>query len=309
MAITRPSARNSKPVPRRQNPPARQSAPPRRNTAAKAPSRPKIQWRAPRLPWEGIRSTTGWALCMVMAVVLLGGATVGLLYGYRYLTISPYFAVKSIEIEGNFRLTSREVLETAGMELGTNSLALSLNTIEKNLALNPWVKTVSAKRELPDRFFIRLTEKEPKFWVRRDGALYYADVYGSVIAQVASDKFTSFPTLEVENGAEDMTGQLPGLIRSLSEARLAVDMSSVSLVRLSPGRGVEVFLENNRLVLSIGQEDWTANLDRLAATLADLSRRGELKQVREIRAHDAGVLVVKDKPVAVNSHPYGGGEA
>ncbi len=275
----------------------------KRNTAANTRVRAKTPWRAPRLPWAGIRSTTGWALYVVMALVLLGGATVGLLYSYRYLTISPYFAVKSIEIDGNFRLTSREVLETAGMNVGMNTLALSLDSIEKKLELNPWVKSVSAKRELPDRFQIRLTEKDPRFWVRRDGALYYADVYGAVIAPVAPDKFSSFPTLEVERGAEDMTRQLPGLIRSLSEARLAVDMSSVSLVRLSPGRGVEVFLENSRLILSIGQEEWAANLERLAATLADLSRRGEIREVREIRAHDAGVLVVKDKPVAEYRRP------
>jgi cell division protein FtsQ len=243
-----------------------------------------------------------------MAAVLLGGVSVGLLYGYRYLTISPYFALKTIEIEGNFRLSSREVLDTAGLSIGMNSLLPSLNRLEKQLAANPWVRSVSARRELPDRFIIRLTEKEPRFWVRREGALYYADVYGAVIAPVSSGKFTSFPTLEVEKGAEFMTRQLPDLIRNLAEARLAVDMSSVSLVRLSLGRGVEVVLESNNLTLSIGQEDWSANLERLTATLTDLSRRGELKQVREVMAHDAGVLVVKDKPAA-DARPHPRGEA
>ncbi len=73
--------------------------------------------------------------------------------------------------------------------------------------------------------------------------------------------------------------------------------AALSEVRLSPGRGVEVFLEDSRLTLSIGQEEWTENLRRLAATLADLARRGEMRDVREVRVHGAKVWVIKKEPV------------
>ncbi len=260
---------------------------------------PAKSWRLPRprLPWRGILSTAGWAGAIFAAFVLIAGISVGLLYGYRYLTISPYFAVKTIEIQGNFRLTSREVLDIAGVDEGMNSLLLSIDDMERNLAQNPWVSGVSVKRVLPDGFVIALTEKQPRFWVQQNGVLYYADGVGRPIAAVSPGKFASFPTLEVEPGAEDMAPRLPELIRSLSQARLAVSMASVSLVRLSPGRGMEVFLDNNRLVLSIGQEEWRQNLERLAATLTDLGRRGEMKKIREVRVHGASVWVITDGPV------------
>ncbi|SBV98867.1 POTRA domain, FtsQ-type family protein [uncultured delta proteobacterium] len=232
-----------------------------------------------------------------LCLAVVGFLTIGLLYGYRYLTISPYFAVKNLEIAGNLRLTSREVLDTAGLATGMNSLLVSIDDVERRLAANPWIATVSVRRSLPDGFSIRLREKEPRFWMRHGGTLFYADARGRLIVPVSAGRFASFPTLEVEPGAEDLTTRLPELLASLASSRVAVDVANLSLIRLSPGRGVEVFVDNDRLILSIGQEEWTDNLVRLAATLADVTRRGELKDVREVRVHGARVWVIKKGPV------------
>jgi cell division protein FtsQ len=232
--------------------------------------------------------------------MVLGTISIGLLYGYRYLTNSAYFSVKSLDVAGNFRLTFKEVLDNAGLYEGQNSLLVSIDTVERKIAENPWVEKVSVKRALPDGFQIRIREKEPKFWVRHKGALYYADAVGVPIVAVSLGKFASFPSLEVETGAEDLTMRLPEILASLAslaKSKLAVDVTAISQVRLSLGRGVEVFLENSRLVLSIGQEEWADNLSRLAATLADLARRGEMQDIREVRAHGAGVWVIKKHPI------------
>lgn len=247
--------------------------------------------------FKGVGKVFGWLGTLCLCIAVLGFVSIGLLYGYRYITNSEYFRVKTLEVAGNYRLSSREVLDIAGLHGGMNALLASIDEMERNLAKNPWVKSVSVKRELPDGFTITLTEREPRFWVRRDGALFYADATGNVIVAVSPGKFASLPTLEVENGAEDMTARLPELLHSLAGTKLGVDLAAVSRVRLSPGRGVEVFLENSRLTLSIGHEEWKENLSRLAATLADVARRGEMKDIREVRVHGAGVWVIKKGPV------------
>ena len=271
----------------------RKTAPPanknRRTSFRKREFSFSFKWVAPVFSWVG---TLG------LGIAVVGFITVGLLYGYRYLTNSSYFAVKTLEVAGNLRLTSREVLEIADLYKGMNSLLVSIDAVERKLAGNPWIESVSVKRQLPDGFSIQLTEKEPRFWVRRNGALYYADATGNLIVPVSAGRFASFPTLKVEAGAEDMTARLPELLTSLAASRLAVDVAALSLVRLSPGRGVEVVLDNEKLVLSIGQEEWTENLVRLATTLADVTRRGEMRDVREVRVHGARVWVIKKGPVA-----------
>lgn len=257
---------------------------------------PRVQ-RKP-LSFKGVGRVFGWFGTAGLCLAVLGAISVGLLYGYRYITNSTYFSVKSLDVAGNFRLTSREVLDSAGLCAGQNSLLVSIDAVERKIAENPWVEKVSVKRVLPDGFQIRIQEREPKFWVRHMDALYYANAMGIPIVAVSPGKFASFPTLEVETGAEDLTARLPELLASLAKSKLAIDIAAVSRIRLSPGRGVEVFLENSHLALSIGQEEWGENLNRLAATLADLARRGEMKNIREVRAHGAGVWVIKKHPVA-----------
>ena len=250
------------------------------------------------LLFKRVKLALSWLGTLGLCFAVVGFVSVGLLYGYRYLTISPYFALKNLEVVGNLRLSSREVLDIAGVQRGMNTLLVSIDDIQNKLAGNAWVKAVSVKLSLPDGIVVDLEEKEPQFWVRDGGTPYYADARGNMIAPVSAEKFAFFPTLEVEAGAEALLDRLPELLASLASSRVGVEYAALSRVRLSPGRGVEVFLESDRLVLSIGQEEWSENLVRLAATLADVTRRGELKDVLEVRAHGSRVWVIKKAPVA-----------
>ncbi len=251
------------------------------------------------VPWRGIGQSLSGIAVLACCVVLLAALSVGLLYGYRNLTTGEYFSLKTIEIQGNLRLSSREVLEIAhlNVDTGLNSLALSIDDIEAALAANPWVKEVSVKRVLPGNLVVGIREKEPAFWMLNKGTLYYADEFGRLIAPVSPGSFASLPTLEVEPGAEDSAFGLPDLMKSLRESGLPLDMSQISWVRLTAARGMEVYVENSKLKIAIGLEEWLPNLQRLARTLADLKRRGELGEIREIRAQGSNVWVERASEV------------
>ncbi|MDR0339004.1 MAG: FtsQ-type POTRA domain-containing protein [Desulfovibrio sp.] len=244
-------------------------------------------------PAQKIRSLLSLAGLLSMLLILIAGVGFGLLYGYRSLTAGEYFALRKLEIKGNSRITSREILETADLVEGANTLALSLDAVEEALAKHPWIAEVSVKRVLPGTLIIGIREKVPAFWLRRGETLQYADIYGTPIAPVIPGKFASLPALEVEPGAEDAIWALPDLVRSLKESRLLSGMGAVSMVRLSSARGVELFVEESRLKITISIEEWLPNLRRLGLTLADLNRRGELSAVREIRAQGVNVWVEK----------------
>ena len=287
-----------KPAPR--NAPGRNAGGNRYTRKASGPKGPS-RFRLPRLP--RLPGALSWSLAVLVSGALFVSLSFALLFGYRFFTQNAYFALKSIVIEGAFRLTSREVLEIAGITPDSNSLDVSIDVMERRLAGNPWVDKVSVQRQLPDTLRIVIHEREPRFWKREEGGLAFADIYGNVIATVTAPAgdarpFVSYPILEVEKGAEGMTALLPELVRALTSESLGVDMAAVSTIRLSHGRGVEIVFDTRRLVISLGHEDLRANLARLQATLSDLSRRGELTGVREVRAHGTNVWVVRDGPVA-----------
>ncbi|MDO5483385.1 MAG: FtsQ-type POTRA domain-containing protein [Desulfovibrionaceae bacterium] len=196
---------------------------------------------------------------------------------------------------GNVRLTRELVLEFGGIEQGANSLAVSIADVERRLLETPWVEEVSVKRLLPDRFVIKLKERMPSFWVHRDGVLYYANERGGVIAPVESENFLSLPTLRIEEGAEDMVPYLTRLLQDMHKGALPVEAGAIASVSLSPGRGVEIYLEDREMRLSIATDDWEGNLARMGVTLGDLARRQELKNVREVHALNGNVRVILNR--------------
>ena len=86
----------------------------------------------------------------------LGGVSLGaffflgfgalLVHGYNFFVSSQYFSIKTIEISGNYRLNSREVLDIVKIAPGKNALAVSIDVMEAELSRNPWVSGLSIKR-------------------------------------------------------------------------------------------------------------------------------------------------------------------
>jgi cell division protein FtsQ len=226
-----------------------------------------------------------------LLLLLLAGVSLALVYGYRSATVGEYFALKILEIHGNSRLNSREILKTVDLEEGANTLALSIDAVEKALAGHPWVEEASVKRVLPDRLIITIKEKTPVFRIMHEGAQYYADKRGNGIAPAVSGGEALLPMLEVEPGAGWMRGLLPDLVNSLYDSQVLQGAGGIALIRLSASRGLELISEGAGPVFSIDIEDWLSNLRRLGRVLADLTRRGELAGTGVIRVQGANVWV------------------
>jgi cell division protein FtsQ len=254
--------------------------------------RPERNARAlPRLPRQGIKAALSLLGFCSLLLVLLAGVSLALVYGYRSATVGEYFALKTLEIYGNLRLNSREILKTVDLMEGANTLALSIDAVEDALAGHPWIEEASVKRVLPDRIVINVKEKVPTFRILHEGLPYYADKRGKLIAPVESGGFSPLPMLEVEPGAGRMTALLPELVRALNESGVLRGMGDISLLRLTAARSVELVAEEAGPVFSIDTEDWLSNLRRLGRVLADLSRRGELAGTGRIRVQGVDVWV------------------
>lgn len=255
----------------------------------------KRQWFK-GLRWPSVSRLGGMGgifVCTLIGGAVLFGMGVGTLQLYRYVTTSHFFDTKYVDVTGNVRLSREDLLQLAGLQVGQNSLATSIAKVERSLLSTPWVEEVSVKRLLPDRFVLKVKERVPSFWVRKDGVLNYANTEGTIIAPVETANFLSLPTLEVEAGSEEVLPHLGEYVKDLQMGRLPVEFGAVSAISITPGRGVELFLEDRNMRLSLATDDWKGNLERLGATLSDLARRNELGGVREIRAADGNVWVIK----------------
>ena len=216
---------------------------------------------------------------------------------YIWMHTSPMFVTKHIDITGNVRLQRDMILQLGGLKEGDNAFSVSVAAVEHRLRQTPWVEDVSVKRILPDRFVIRLQERMPSFWIRRGGRLFYANERGEYIAPVESSNFMSLPILSIEPGSEDAIPYLSRLMRDIRSGILPVEAGAIATVDVSPSRGVELYLEDREMRLSLAPDDWDGNLVRLSATIGDLARRRELSSVQEVRTSRNSVWIVLRRPV------------
>lgn len=245
----------------------------------------------------GLKSLFVVILLLGFCSLLVWGAFKVSFWAYGVATTSDFFSTRHIDVTGNVRLTREMVLQFGKIREGDNCLSVSIADVERRLRQTPWVEEASVKRLLPDRFVIRLKERMPSFWVHKDGVLYYANERGAIIAPVESNNFLSLPTLQIEEGADEIIPYLARLTKDLQTGGLPIEAGSVASVTVSPGRGVEIYLEDREIRLAIATDDWSGNLARLGIALGDLARRKELRNAREMRAVNGNVWVLFNKPV------------
>lgn len=122
-------------------------------------------------------------------------------YGAHYFVYhSPRFALKQMKItrSGHGRQrqqVSAESLERrAAVPIGTNLLSIDTRTIETRLLGEPWLKTVSVRRELPATLRVDVTEHEPAALIALE-SLYLCDGDGEVFKRASSAETSGLPVI------------------------------------------------------------------------------------------------------------------
>jgi len=227
------------------------------------------------------------------ALLVLGSLGAGLIFGYRYATTTPALGLTEITVSGNMRLAYGQVLEIAGLRLGQNSLGVNVTQVEAALSRNPWVEFVTVRRELPDKLFITMVERQPSFWVRKDGALFFADAEGHSITQLSPGDSASLPLLEISPELGDQQKVVQAMVARMNKQDLPFALGQMAWVKFTDSGQVELYLDALRIRVRAELSDWETHFNRIETVWRDLKLRGEAGQVAAIEASGGKVWVEK----------------
>lgn len=266
----------------------------RTQPARKAPvriNRPRKE-SGPSLPLNPGGAVKGLVFFLA-SVLILGMLGTGLIYTYRLVTTTPSLGLTEISVSGNQRLAYGQVLEIAGLRLGQNSLGVNVTRVEAALSQNPWVEFVTVRRELPDKLFITLVERQPSFWVRQDGQLYFADGEGKIITQLTPGDSASLPLLEIAPELGDRREVVAAMVARMNKQALPFALGQMAWVKFTESGQVELYLDALRIRVRAELNDWPTHFDRIETVWRDLKLRGETGQVMAIEASGGKISVEK----------------
>ncbi|WP_161946171.1 cell division protein FtsQ/DivIB [Desulfonatronum thiosulfatophilum] len=224
----------------------------------------------------------GWSFVLAIILALLGGISLGLIYGYRTLTSSTHFAVSHVDVNGNRQLSTVEILNLSGVGVGMNILEVSLGEMSRKLQNNPWIESVTVRRTLPDGLVINIVEREPFFWIQRGSALYYADRNGVPIVALEIGKFVSLPALIIEEGIEPNWRLMDEWVRAVERLEFPFSFSEVAWLKIEDANIVRLYLEDRGMVAHFDLSGWREHRGIMNRVWEDLTARGELQNTARL---------------------------
>ena len=191
-----------------------------------------------------------------VANLLFAAAFLLAAYGALHFVVRlPVFPLREVRINGELAHVTPEQIEAiVKHELKGNFFTLDLATGRAAFEKLPWVRTVNARRQWPDRLEVVLEEHVP---LARWGGEALIDTYGEVFTAAYDGKLPSF--VGPQGSAKEIAIQYGYFRRSLA----AIGQVPVQ-VQVSLRRAWQIRLENG-LTLELGRESIESRLDRFVA--------------------------------------------
>src|SRR5579863_7018208 len=280
------------------------------------------------------KAATGLTWGILAAVILFVGST-AVAALYHYGEHSWRFRVDSsddIEITGLQNVTSYQVLEVMGGDIGRNIFFVPLSERKQTLEKIPWVESASVMRFVPNRLRIEIHERTPVAFARVGSKILLIDPVGTLMdLPAAGKKKYSFPVILGMNPGEptstraarmkiynDLVSQLDAggahYSQDLSEVDLS-DAEDVKVVASDPQGEVLVhlgsgnYLERYKIYVSHVRE-WRQQFDKLESVdlrydrqiIVNPDLQGTAQQPPISKLSAKAALAAGMKPAALITH-------
>lgn len=100
---------------------------------------------------------------------------------------SPLFNIKTIEVQGNEKVTESEIISLSQIQIEQNTFQLNKRKIKKQIKQNAYIGKVKISRKLPSTLIIQVEERKPTYLLEYAGAYVYVDKQGYFL-EIAQEK-------------------------------------------------------------------------------------------------------------------------
>jgi len=222
------------------------------------------------------------ALSLLAGVSVVLAASIGVAWGARrYIMTSPRFAIRTVLVEGNHRMTADSVAGAGGVTVGRNIFDLDLDNSGLSISNEPWIEKATVSRTLPSTVRINVVEREAWAMASIGGELYLVTREGDPFKRVAENDPIDLPVvtgISAEKVANDRSGVVSAFRRALD---VVEDMDRAGISKRYPIQ--EVHLERDgTFVMTIGKEGsslylgqtrFREKIEQAQRVLVELSKR------------------------------------
>lgn len=243
----------------------------------------------------------------VLIVTSSVAAIAAVSYGLFSASRSPLFTLKVVEVADqpeNAPVDAKTIADLAALPVGkVNLFELELESIEKRILVNPWIREVHLQKRFPQTLTIAVTFRDPQAVIQpKKGNLSYVDIDGRIFGEVNLAYRADLPLLSGfdQDSSKEIADALQ-IIRIWEEAQTG-SVSQISSISYENERGYRVLVtypllkkrETARSTVELGQ-DLDTEIDNQLTRLSHVFRYLSTNDIaaRQIWADTGKKIVVK----------------
>jgi cell division protein FtsQ len=206
------------------------------------------------------------AVLVLLAATTITGAVYLLNMSFR-----SAFVVRTIVFSGNTRLSDDELRALSGLRRGENLLTLSARSVAGKMTESRWIKSVSIRKELPDRIVLKIDEARPFALLDMKGRLFLVDAEGTMLEEM---KESAVPFLPVISGnpfsEKEAFFEAIRLAKAIKDTGIMATKDHVEIIAQKPE---ELAANLDGILVKIGAGDYTEKLERLLQVESEIRKR------------------------------------
>lgn len=215
----------------------------------------------------------GW---IAAGLLLVGCTGVAFASAYSWLTRSPLFTVRTVDMNRCSNVSLEEVWAIVRGDGSGILWSVPAKEVARRLSGHPWVRSVSVRKSFPDRLVVRIEERVPVAMVNLD-VLHYLDEEGRPFKRLTAYDPKNF-AIVTGFSREDLLRKDPVTVRDL---RKTLDLlrgvesgalrRNVSEIHFDAQDGYTVVTRDVGLQLKVGTMDVKEAIRRIEAAMPRIS--------------------------------------
>ncbi|OFI07552.1 cell division protein DivIB [Clostridium acetireducens DSM 10703] len=108
----------------------------------------------------------------------------------------PIFNIKNIEVFNNKNIQKQEIVKSSQIYIGNNIFYVNTSNVERDILRNPYILNVNIKRKIPNKICIYVTERQVKFYNKKNKDYIIVDKQGIALQKKSNIKHMNLLMLE-----------------------------------------------------------------------------------------------------------------
>jgi cell division protein FtsQ len=226
-----------------------------------------------------------WIAAVLLAAGLLGVACAS---AYSWLTRSPLFAVRAIDMNPCANVTKEEIWTIVRGGGSANIWTVPSRVVARKLSTHPWIRSVSVRKAFPDRLVVRVEEQRPVAMVNLD-ALWYVNADGVPFKRLTAYDpknlaiVTGFAAKDLRSGDAVTLRNFRRTLELLQLAEAGPLRKNLSEVHFDPQNGYTLVTRDTGVQFRVGGMDLQKAVRRIEEALPRLSRLGNAPGIVDLK--------------------------